>query len=77
MCSRMGSSDELRNIDLLDSAALVKMKIKKAFCAPGDIKENGVLAFLKYVLNPGDGTLLIRLFIFNSVIFLFVYFTVK
>ena len=64
--AKMSSSEEESKIDLLDSAALVKKKMKKAFCEPGNIKENGVLAFLKYVifplLNPGEGTLLIRLF---------------
>ena len=66
--AKMSSSEEESKIDLLDSAAFVKKKIKKSFCEPGNIKENGVLAFLKYVifplLNPGEGTLLIRFFIF-------------
>jgi tyrosyl-tRNA synthetase len=77
----MSSSEEESKIDLLDSAAVVKKKIKKSFCEPGNIKENGLLAFLKNVsfprLNPGEGTLLIHLFVFNLVIFLFVDFNVK
>jgi len=62
--AKMSSSEEESKIDLLDSAALVKKKMKKAFCEPGNIKENGVLAFLKYVifplLNPGEGFLITR-----------------
>jgi tyrosyl-tRNA synthetase len=56
----MSSSDEDSKIDLLDSAAQVKKKLKKAFCEPGNIKDNGVLSFVKYVLMPlakADGKL--------------------
>ena len=66
--AKMSSSEQESKIDLLDSSALVKKKIEKAFCEPGNIKKNWFLAFSKYVifplLNPGEGTLLIRLFIF-------------
>jgi len=31
----MSSSDEDSKIDLLDSAASIKKKLKKAFCEPG------------------------------------------
>ena len=48
----MSSSEEDSKIDLLDSAAQVKKKLKKAFCEPGNIAENGVLAFVKYVIFP-------------------------
>merc|ERR1712037_371142 len=37
-------------IDLLDSAAAVKKKLKKAFCEPGNIADNGVLSFCKFVI---------------------------
>lgn len=48
----MSSSEEDSKIDLLDSAAAVKKKMKKAFCEPGKVDNNGVLAFAKYVLFP-------------------------
>lgn len=49
---KMSSSEEDSKIDLLDSAAQVKKKLKKAFCEPGNTAENGVLAFCKSVLFP-------------------------
>lgn len=48
----MSSSEEDSKIDLLDNAATVKKKLKKAFCEPGNIADNGVLAFSKYILFP-------------------------
>ncbi|XP_033099188.1 tyrosine--tRNA ligase, cytoplasmic-like [Anneissia japonica] len=50
--TKMSSSEEDSKIDLCDSAASVKKKLKKAFCEPGNIAENGVLAFTKHVLFP-------------------------
>ena len=49
---KMSSSDEDSKIDILDSEAQVKKKVKKAFCEPGNIKENGVLSFVKHVILP-------------------------
>ena len=48
--SKMSSSEEDSKIDLLDSPADVKKKIKRAFCEPGNILENGLLSFVKHVL---------------------------
>ena len=45
--AKMSSSEEDSKIDLLDSAASVKKKLKKAFCEPGNIQDNGVLSFCK------------------------------
>ena len=45
--AKMSSSEEDSKIDLLDSAASVKKKLKKAFCEPGNITDNGVLSFCK------------------------------
>lgn len=42
-------------IDLLDSREDVKKKLKKAFCEPGNIQNNGLLSFVKYVLFPLHG----------------------
>lgn len=50
--SKMSSSEEDSKIDLLDTAAQVKQKLKRAFCEPGNIKENGLLSFTKHVLYP-------------------------
>lgn len=46
----MSSSEEDSKIDLIDSAANVKKKLKKAFCEPGNIADNGLLSFVKHVL---------------------------
>lgn len=46
----MSSSEDDSKIDLLDSPANVKKKLKKAFCEPGNITDNGLLSFVKYVL---------------------------
>lgn len=56
---KMSSSEEDSKIDLLDNPATVKKKLKKAFCEPGNVAENGVLAFVKHVLfnlfKKGEG----------------------
>ncbi len=46
---KMSASDEKSKIDLLDSEEEIKEKLKNAEFAAGDI-ENGVMAFLKYVI---------------------------
>ncbi|XP_011305321.1 tyrosine--tRNA ligase, cytoplasmic [Fopius arisanus] len=48
--AKMSSSEEDSKIDLLDSAANVKKKLKKAFCEPGNIIDNGILAFSKHII---------------------------
>lgn len=50
--TKMSSSEEDSKIDLLDSAAAVKKKLKKAFCEPGNVTDNGILSFCKYVIFP-------------------------
>lgn len=50
--TKMSSSEEDSKIDLLDGPDVVKKKLKKAFCEPGNIEDNGVLSFVKYVLLP-------------------------
>lgn len=47
---KMSSSEEDSKIDLLDSPEDVKRKLKRAFCEPGNIEDNGLLAFTKHVL---------------------------
>lgn len=48
----MSSSEIDSKIDLLDSPSEVKKKLKKAFCEPGNITDNGLLSFVKHVLFP-------------------------
>lgn len=49
---KMSSSEDESKIDILDSAANVKKKLKKAFCEPGNITNNGCLSFVKHVILP-------------------------
>jgi tyrosyl-tRNA synthetase len=49
---KMSSSDPDSKIDLLDSAETVSKKIRKAHAAPQIVEENGLLAFIEYVLLP-------------------------
>ncbi|XP_074469978.1 tyrosine--tRNA ligase, cytoplasmic isoform X2 [Sebastes fasciatus] len=53
--AKMSSSEEESKIDLLDSPGDVKKKLKKAFCEPGNIQNNGILSFVKYVIFPLRG----------------------
>jgi tyrosyl-tRNA synthetase len=52
MGAKMSSSDPDSKIDVLDDAKTVERKIKKAFCEEGNITENGLLSFAKFVLYP-------------------------
>ncbi|XP_004074451.1 tyrosine--tRNA ligase, cytoplasmic [Oryzias latipes] len=58
--AKMSSSEEESKIDLLDSKEDVKKKLKKAFCEPGNIQNNGVLSFVKHVLFPLHGEFSIK-----------------
>ncbi len=60
--NKMSSSDPNSKIDLLDSAAVVKSKIKKAFAAEGIVEGNGLLAFAQRVLFPlsADGSVVVE-----------------
>ncbi|KAF5303066.1 hypothetical protein FQR65_LT08395 [Abscondita terminalis] len=50
--AKMSSSEEDSKIDLLDSPANVKSKLKRAFCEPGNVNNNGILSFTKHVIFP-------------------------
>ncbi|PKI82965.1 tyrosine--tRNA ligase [Malassezia vespertilionis] len=50
--SKMSSSDADSKIDFLDSAEDIAKKIKGAYCMPGEVDGNGVLAFIRAVLMP-------------------------
>ena len=47
---KMSASDESSKIDLLDSEEVIKKKVNNAFCPEGITEDNGVLAFVKYVI---------------------------
>ncbi|KAI9697870.1 MAG: hypothetical protein M1820_007657 [Bogoriella megaspora] len=49
---KMSSSDSKSKIDLVDDAETVSKKIAKAECAPGEVNDNGILAFIQHVLLP-------------------------
>lgn len=48
--AKMSASDPDSKIDLLDSAAAVEKKLKKAVCTPKVIEGNGVVAFVEHVI---------------------------
>lgn len=56
----MSSSEEESKIDLLDSKEDVKKKLKRAFCEPGNVENNGVLSFVKHVLFPLNSEFVIK-----------------
>lgn len=58
--TKMSSSEEESKIDLLDRKEDVKKKLKKAFCEPGNVQNNGVLSFVKHVLFPLHGEFSIK-----------------
>ncbi len=47
---KMSSSEKASKVDLLDDEKTVNDKLNAAFCEPGVVVNNGVLAFLKYVI---------------------------
>lgn len=47
---KMSASDPKSKIDLLDDEKTVNDKLRGAYCEPGIVEDNGVLAFLKYVI---------------------------
>lgn len=50
--TKMSASDPDSKIDLLDDPKSIEKKLKKAFCEEGNIENNGVLSFVKFVLLP-------------------------
>ncbi len=47
---KMSASEPGSKIDLLDSEAEISVKIKKAYCPEGDLQDNGIMVFMKYVI---------------------------
>jgi tyrosyl-tRNA synthetase len=50
MGGKMSSSDPSSKIDLLDSSDDIETKLNKAFCPEGVVENNGIMAFMKYVI---------------------------
>lgn len=49
---KMSSSDPNSKIDILEKPKKVRKKVNSAFCAPGNVEENGLLSFVQYVIGP-------------------------
>ncbi|KAF4960827.1 hypothetical protein FGADI_660 [Fusarium gaditjirri] len=47
---KMSSSEPSSKINLLDTAEEVNKKLRKAFCAAGQVEGNGVIAFIEHVI---------------------------
>jgi len=47
---KMSASEVGSKIDLLDSVEDISAKINKAYCPEGDLQDNGIMVFMKYVL---------------------------
>jgi len=52
---KMSSSQESSKIELLDNKEEVSRKVRDAYCVAGELNENGVMMFLKYVIMPLKG----------------------
>ncbi|MBW2993575.1 tyrosine--tRNA ligase, partial [Candidatus Woesearchaeota archaeon] len=48
--AKMSASIKTSKIDLIDSESEIKTKINNAFCPEGVVEENGILAFVKYII---------------------------
>lgn len=49
---KMSASDPNSKIDILESKKSIQKKLRTAFCEPGNVKNNGLLSFAKYVGFP-------------------------
>ncbi|EEH19397.1 tyrosine-tRNA ligase [Paracoccidioides brasiliensis Pb03] len=49
---KMSASDPDSKIDILDTADVVKKKLKKAYAVPRETEGNGIISFVEYVLFP-------------------------
>lgn len=49
---KMSASDPNSKIDVLEEPKQVKKKINSAYCSPGELKDNGLIAFIEYVIQP-------------------------
>lgn len=51
----MSASDPDSKIDILDTAEVVKKKVRKAFAVAKEVDGNGMISFVEYVLLPVSG----------------------
>lgn len=49
---KMSASDPNSKIDILETEKAIKKKIASAYCAPGDIVDNGLISFVENVIQP-------------------------
>jgi tyrosyl-tRNA synthetase len=49
---KMSASDPDSKIDILETAEVVKKKLRKAYAAAGEVEGNGIISFVEYVLLP-------------------------
>ncbi|KAG8203047.1 hypothetical protein GWM34_01990, partial [Candida africana] len=49
---KMSASDPNSKIDIIEEPKVVKKKVNSAYCAPGELKDNGLIAFIEYVIQP-------------------------
>lgn len=47
---KMSASKAGSKIDLLDSPEQIAAKLNKAYCPEGDLQDNGIMVFMKYIL---------------------------
>lgn len=52
---KMSASDPDSKIDILDTAEVVKKKVRKAFAVAKEVDGNGMISFVEYVLLPVSG----------------------
>lgn len=52
MGGKMSASEESSKIDLLEDESVIAAKINKAYCPEGELADNGITVFVKYVLMP-------------------------
>lgn len=49
---KMSASDPNSKIDIIEDPKIVRKKVNSSYCAPGDSDDNGLIAFLQYVVQP-------------------------
>ena len=52
MGGKMSASEESSKIDLLEDESVIAAKINRAYCPEGELADNGIMVFVKYVLMP-------------------------
>lgn len=50
--SKMSASDQTSTISITDSADTIETKLAEAYCPAGQVEDNGVLEYLRYLVFP-------------------------